>query len=265
MLGKAKKARQRESDRPGLRGSGSHLIIGKMSGRSVTIRIDGPLIGYGPAMGPIGKSGDKLRTDRAPELEARPLARERKFAGVASRLRMTEDELLERLDAALPAIPDSPESAIPVAERDALRRAGVNLAGPEGDPTGVAQLTAGIARVNEFRAAALSVAQAAARLGVSQGRVRQQIRAREVASLPSNDGTHQLPAWQFLDDRLVPGLGTVLPQADGVHPLTLAHFMTRPDPDLVVDGDPVAPVEWLAGGGNADLVADLVAGLHLAA
>lgn len=201
----------------------------------------------------------------ASELESRVHARENKLANVASRLGMTVDELVDQLDDTAPAILAPVESAMPAAELAALRRAGVNLAGPENDPTGVSQLAAGIARVNAFREAALSVTQAAARLGVSQGRIRQQVRAREIASVPNADGTHLLPAWQFVNDALVPGLSVVLPHADGVHPLTLAHFMTRPDPDLDVNGALVSPVEWLLGGGAPDRVAALVVDLHLAA
>ena len=70
---------------------------------------------------------------------------------------------------------------------------------------------------------------------------------------------------QLVGSRPLPGLEVIAEAAAGVHPLTLAGFMTRSDVDLEVDGEPVSPIEWLVAGGDPAAVADLAAGLHVPA
>jgi hypothetical protein len=188
----------------------------------------------------------------------------------AARFGLPAEDLLDSLADA--AVDVSDESAgLPDAERDALRQAGISLEGAPGDPSGAGQVALGLARSRRFRDEAFTVAQAATALGVTAGRVRQLVSTGAVVTMPGSpgspggEGSYLLPAWQIVDGRLLPGLAPVAKAAAGLHPLTFAGFMTRPDRDLVADGKAVSPVAWLLAGGDPDVVAQLVAGLRVAA
>ena len=188
-----------------------------------------------------------------------------RFAEAAQRLGLTPIALLTGLETAPVSRVDlGGTGGLPEAERAALTDAGISLRGADDDPSGAAQVAIGHSRVVRFRAAALSVADAAERLGVSQSRVRQKIADGSILTIPGGDGAHVLPSWQFAAGRLVPGLELIGAGAVGVHPLTLAAFMGRPDPDLQIDGRSASPVDWLLGGGDVTVVAELVAGLRAA-
>lgn len=182
----------------------------------------------------------------------------------AARFGLRPQDLLASLGRSAVDLSDH-SGGLPAAERDALRRAGVSLEGSPEDPSGAGQVALGLARSRRLRDDALTVAQAAAALKVTPGRVRQLVSAGAVVTLPGGESGHLLPAWQIVDGRLLPGLEAVAPAAAGLHPVTLAGFMTRPDEDLVVDGHSVSPVDWLLTGGDPDVVAQLVAGLRVAA
>lgn len=206
--------------------------------------------------------------DVAPELLERGLtaifSSQSLLERTAARFGLPPEDLLAAL--ARSAVDLSDESnGLPTAERDALRRAGISLEGSPGDPSGAGQVALGLARSRRLRDDALTVAQAAAALKVTPGRVRQLVSAGAVVTLPGGESSHLLPAWQIVDGRLLPGLEAVASAAAGLHPLTLAGFMTRPDEDLVADGQVVSPVDWLLTGGDPDVVAQLVAGLRVAA
>ena len=182
----------------------------------------------------------------------------------AARFGLAAEDLLASLARSAVDVSDR-SGGLPAAERDALDRAGISLEGDLEDPTGAGQVALGLARSRRLRDDALSVAQAAAALKVTPGRVRQLVSAGAVVTLPGGESSHLLPAWQVVDGRLLPGLEAVATAAVGLHPLTLAGFMTRPDEDLVVDGQAVSPIDWLLTGGDPDVVAQLVAGLRIAA
>ncbi|WP_340539058.1 hypothetical protein [Nocardioides sp. GXZ039] len=195
--------------------------------------------------------------------------RESLLQRTASRFGMPAEDLLASLADSAVDVADA-SAGLPQAEHDALRHAGISLDGPPDDPSGAAQVAVGLARSRRFRDEALTVAQAATALGVTTGRVRQLVSAGTVVTMPGGQGPggdtgYLLPAWQITDHQLLPGLGLVAAAASGVHPMTLAGFMTRPNPDLDVDDRAVAPVEWLMAGGDAQVVADLVTGLRVAA
>lgn len=187
--------------------------------------------------------------------------RESRLERTAARYGLAAEALLASLEESAVDLTDE-SAGIPEAELQALGEAGISLEGSPADPSGAAQVALGHARFQRFRDEALTAAQAASRLGVSDSRVRQLISSGEVFTIPNSDG-HLLPAWQFAGGRLVPGLPDLLKAVDDVHPLTLASFMTLPDVDLEVDGQPVSPVEWLLGGGDVETVTDLAAGLGI--
>lgn len=192
------------------------------------------------------------------------LQRESLLERTAARYGLPADALLGVLaDSAVDLADES--AGLPAAELEAVQAAGISLEGSATDPSGAGQVAVGLSRFRQFRDDALTVAEAADELNVTAGRVRQLVTAKAVMTIPNSDGGHLLPAWQFIEGRLLPGLDELADAADGLHPLTLAGFMTRPDVDLEVDGESVSPVEWLAAGGDPTVVADLAAGLRVPA
>jgi len=45
-------------------------------------------------------------------------------------------------------------------------------------------------------------------------------------------------------------------------PVALYHWLTHPDPDLVLDESPLSPLRWLQCGGDPHLVAELAEDLR---
>ncbi|MEZ5117709.1 MAG: hypothetical protein R2737_15725 [Candidatus Nanopelagicales bacterium] len=181
------------------------------------------------------------------------LEHEARLARVADEAGLEVGELLGLVEGALA----SRRSAFTEAEVDALAEAGISADGPEGDPAGMRALLAGRLQEHALVTQGLSVEDAGALLGVTAARVRQRIDSGELVAIRSKGG-YALPRWQFVADRVVPGLDRITAQAAGLHPLELAGFMTNPNVDLAIDGTPVSPVDWLVSGGDPEPVADLV-------
>lgn len=177
-------------------------------------------------------------------------------AVLADRLQTSPLELvalLAEVAAGLPADPDHQVRSLTHAEEAELRVAGSLAAAMP--PLGERASTAAVRAVSVLRAQALTVAEAAAQLHVTPGRVRQRLAAGTLAGFRTTDGW-RLPEVQFDDDGELPGLATVLAvlPAD-VHPVALTAFLTRAHPDLVVDTAAVSPRAWLLGGGEPRVVA----------
>lgn len=141
---------------------------------------------------------------------------------------------------------------VTVAERAALESGGFDL-GPrrpdEADP--LATTAAGFAAL---LAASPTAHQAAHRLGVDGSRIRQRLAARTLYGVKLPEGW-RLPIFQFDGDRLVPGISAVLPRLDpALHPLAVIRWFEQPNPDLVLDGEPVSPRDWLRAGGSPEAV-----------
>ena len=228
----------------------------------------------GVALLQVKTSHGETWQDVAPDLLEQGLiaifARESLLERTASRFGLPAEDLLASLAESAVDVTDA-SAGLPVGELDALREAGISLEGAPGDPSGAGQVAVGLARSRRFREQALTVAEAAKTLDVTPGRVRQLVSAGAVVTMPGGpgatggDGGYLLPAWQIVDGHLLPGLGPVAASATGLHPMTLAGFMTRRDADLDIDGQAVTPVEWLLSGGDPQAVAELVAGLRIAA
>ncbi|MFD4369353.1 hypothetical protein [Rhodococcus sp. NPDC058521] len=93
----------------------------------------------------------------------------------------------------------------------------------------------------------LSIPAAAERLGVTAARVRQRLTDRTLWAFQSGRN-RLLPPAQFTDTGAVPYFEQVAPLlAEDLHPLTVQALLTRPQPTLAVDGEPVSIVQWLIG------------------
>lgn len=179
-----------------------------------------------------------------------------RLAAVSSRTGLSVDAVLAVLEKALT---DTNLSEVTKAEKAAFAAAGIQLA--DSSLETASTIIAGAATSQRLYDSALTVEQAAQKLGVTPGRIRQRISAGVLAVVRRREG-YLLPAWQFYDEGVVPHLKQVLSVADDVHPVTLQGFMTTPNPDLELDGDIVSPRGWLITGGKPDRVADLAETLH---
>ncbi|WP_345340858.1 DNA-binding protein, partial [Rhodococcus olei] len=105
------------------------------------------------------------------------------------------------------------------------------------------------ARMRELLKSALTVEQAAERLGVSTSRVRQRAGDRSLWSIKR---AHRLllPAIQFTERGQIPGLDVVLTELpEDVQPLSVLGLLTTPQPDLRLDDAEVSIIDWLTSGG----------------
>ncbi len=99
-------------------------------------------------------------------------------------------------------------------------------------------------------------------MGVNRSRVSQRLAEHSLYGFTGPGGERYYPTWQF-DTGPVPrplrGLREVLSGLDAsVHPLVLDHWARTPNADLVVDDEALAPVQWLATGGNPGRLSDLL-------
>jgi hypothetical protein len=115
-----------------------------------------------------------------------------------------------------------------------------------------------LGRVARLINTAYSGGQVAELLGVNESRVRQRRADRTLWAIQDRGGW-VFPALQFEDAAgrrgQIRGLDQVLQvlPAD-LHPVSVAGFLTTPQPDLSVDGQSVSPLDWLRSGGDIRLV-----------
>jgi hypothetical protein len=103
----------------------------------------------------------------------------------------------------------------------------------------------------------VSIKQAAAILGVDRSRVSRRITGKALWAFDLQ-GSRRVPRWQFLGDKLLPGLNVIVPAIPrGATPGVLDALMHAPQPDF----DDRTPIEHLAAGGDPALVAGSVADL----
>jgi hypothetical protein len=108
-------------------------------------------------------------------------------------------------------------------------------------------------------AASYSVSEAATRLGVDPSRVRHRLADHTLFGVRLSSGW-RVPAFQFADRQIVPDLERVLPRLPSdLHPLSVLHWLTLPNPDLVIGTEerPVSPLAWLRLGMDPAVVASL--------
>jgi excisionase family DNA binding protein len=114
-----------------------------------------------------------------------------------------------------------------------------------------AQLVAGSGTVKEV----------AARLGLTDGRVRQMLRARDLLAIREGDAW-RVPWFQFDGPRPVRGLDRVMHALPAdIHPVAAARLLDTPNPDLELAGRVVSPLDWLRSGADPGPVIELAADL----
>lgn len=182
----------------------------------------------------------------------------------------TVDDFVETFRGVVDYTVTNPEPADAAAEfsaeeRAALERAGAKFSAlPDGTPDPVEQMRIAFGAIATDSVSVEDTADALAR---DQSRIRQRIRERSLWSIPGERGA-RLPRVQFdqRDSKLVeiPGMGRVLQALPlDLHPVALLRWLTRPKPDLEVDGVALSPRDWLRGGGQVDEAVALAEDLHV--
>ena len=147
--------------------------------------------------------------------------------------------------------------ALTEAEAEALASGGSGRPVPD---AAVAAAALAAAAYDEIVEAALSVGDAAERLGVNPSRVRQRLGEGSLYGI-KHAGTWRLPSFQFTKRGLVRGIDVVLRvlSAD-LSALAVVRWFETPNPDLCTRDDDeraLTPLEWLAAGHPADAAAEL--------
>lgn len=118
------------------------------------------------------------------------------------------------------------------------------------------QLAGTTVRYAALLAAALTEADAAGLLGVSQGRVRQRIAEGTLYAIRAGK-ERRLPRFQFDGDGEVPNVGEVMREVPAdAHPVSVERWFTEPEPELSLsEGEEGAsPRDWLISGGSPEAI-----------
>jgi hypothetical protein len=118
-----------------------------------------------------------------------------------------------------------------------------------------------LGRTARLISTAYTAGEAAERLGVNESRIRQRRADRTLWAIEDRGGW-VFPALQFDDEPgrrgQIRGLEQVLRVLPAnLHPLSVAGFLTTPQPDLRVGDQPVSLLEWLRSGGDVRPVLDV--------
>lgn len=166
-------------------------------------------------------------------------------------------DLLQALADNVSATPTSPVSRTITADQEAALRAAGSFVDTM-PPVAERASTTALQRTSALIANSLSTDEAAARLNVTAGRVRQRLTNRTLLAVKVGSA-HRLPVYQFIDDGELPGWERVAPAFPiTAHPTAVAWFMNTPHPDLTVADEAVSPSQWLTGGGDPKTVVDLI-------
>jgi excisionase family DNA binding protein len=172
-------------------------------------------------------------------------------------------DVIAGLDAALSRAPKAGSAPLAAAELAFLRENG----GPQAagvidswDPAVQSRRDAEavIARLARDTASSMSIAEAAATLGVDRSRISHRLAGGTLWAYTVG-GARRIPRWQFTAKGvLLPGLRDVVAAIpEGITPPTVEAFMRSPLPEL----GGAAPVGYLADGGDPGVVAASLAAL----
>jgi len=115
-----------------------------------------------------------------------------------------------------------------------------------------------VARAAAEAAQSLSRGQIAHRLGLDPSRISHMTSDGALFAYRGGPGRLLYPDWQLHGRSLLPHLKLVLRSVPvGSHPVAVRRFMTTPDDDLTLSGQPQSPRDWLVGGGDPASVAAL--------
>ena len=152
---------------------------------------------------------------------------------------------------------ESTRKTVPQAEADLLRSIGANIDfSPEETQKVFAQGKAWLRlKWRQMLDSSLTRSEVANVLGLSVSRVSQLMKNSALYSI-MYERKNWFPKFQFVDgDHLVPQLSQILPHLRrGVHPVLVEELFTTPTVDLLIDGKPSTPIDWLDSGYAPDEV-----------
>lgn len=189
-----------------------------------------------------------------------------RLSSLAVRVGLTPDQLVEALEGLAGSLPRADEDhptgdSLSVQEEEAYRSVGGLRGRMPALPDRASTLT--FRKGLRLAAEGLTVDQAAQLLRVSPGRVRQRISDRTLRAVKRGGAWHVL-ACQFTDSGEVLGVGEVVSLLPKDAPaVAVDRFLTEQNPDLVVEGRIVSPIDWLLMGGDVETVASIAANVAI--
>lgn len=175
------------------------------------------------------------------------------------RVGLTDKDVADELDAAFVAASDPGAAPLSAQEIEYLHKHGGPIAAVLQDrhpAEARAEQGRVIARrIADTVASSVSIDQAATLLNVDRSRVSHLLKQRGLWGF-NLGSARRIPRWQITaDGQRLPGLDRIVPAIPAaVHPLAVDAFMHTPQAEL--DGQ--TPGVFLASGGDADVVADLL-------
>ncbi|MCA2320439.1 helix-turn-helix domain-containing protein [Mycobacterium intracellulare] len=172
---------------------------------------------------------------------------------------ITADEVLQELDSAFAAIPKTGAAPLSTMEAQFLRAhagtgAAAVIAAWADDGERQSRTRAALREFADVISGSLSIKEAAAILGIDRSRVLRGITGKALWAFDLG-GNRRIPGWQFLRGELLPGLAVIVPSIPaGASPVIVDMFIHAAQPDF---GDRT-PIEYLAGGGDALVVAGFI-------
>lgn len=150
-------------------------------------------------------------------------------------------------------------------EQEVLRRGGASVAELRLGPTMLAIARRGSEeKYRSLVKQSLTVEQAARRLRLSSGRIRQLLLAGHLYGF-KRDGDWRIPSFQFQANELVPGIGKVMAKLPrDLSLVAIYNWFTTSNPDLrteTEEDEGFTPLEWLRSGHAPEAAASLAAGL----
>lgn len=147
---------------------------------------------------------------------------------------------------------------LPEHEVALLREGGLN---PEIE-SGLDPLTETDAEFAALIQSSLGTSEAAALLGVHVSRIRKMLSAEASIYGIKVNGRWRIPAFQFTETGLVPGIEEVNATLDrALHPVAVYRWFTSQDPELDIDGVVLSPLAWLKAEYGAEVVCRIAADL----
>jgi hypothetical protein len=180
-----------------------------------------------------------------------------RVAALGSRIQVDLDDVLDALREVAEGVPvgvTQPETQLSKHDQDVLRDVGLLRETTNLRPR--ASVRSAV-RYAQMLSNSVSVKQGALRLRVSEQRIRQRLAERSLYGFQAKQGWC-IPDFQFDVSGELRGLKQVLQALPAdLHPLSVEGFFLQPKPELMSDAGEVPVVEWLASGGNVDVVVEL--------
>lgn len=245
----------------------SAKLSGDEGGRVVPLDANQDIVLYVGESPPTGEHVRGVIVAQSPDADV-VAARLRDVAAVGARIERIRDRLQLDLEQILDAIEEvsgsrphstHPESQLTEHDQATLREAGMLRPAPSDRAKRAS--TRGALRYAELLARSMTVKEVAARLKVTEGRIRQRLGEKTLYGFQTKRGW-RLPDFQIRSGETLPGLERVLAALPaGLHPLTVEGFFVQAQPDLMIGEETVSAAEWLSAGHDPAPVVELASNL----